>query len=50
MVDEYDSEMAERGKLDGNMVDSGTMALLNSGINFSLTIRSLRTATRIMLS
>lgn len=35
VVDEYDSEMAELGKLDGNMVDSGTMALLNSGINLS---------------
>lgn len=35
VVDEYDAEMAELGKLDGNMVDSGTMALLNSGINLS---------------
>lgn len=35
VVDEYDSEMEELGKLDGNMVDSGTMALLNSGINLS---------------
>lgn len=35
VVDEYDSEMAELGKLDGNMVDSCTMALLNSGINLS---------------
>ena len=35
VVDEYDSEMAELGRPDGNMVDSGTMALLNSGINLS---------------
>lgn len=35
VVDEYDVEMAELGKLDGNLVDSGTMALLNSGINLS---------------
>ena len=27
--------MEELGRLDGNMVDSGTMALLNSGINLS---------------
>ncbi|MEZ3470351.1 MAG: hypothetical protein K1W40_18700 [Schaedlerella sp.] len=35
VVDEYDSEMAELGRPDGIMVDSGTMALLNSGINLS---------------
>lgn len=35
VADEYDSEMAELGRLDGNMIDSGTMALLNSGINLS---------------
>ena len=35
VVDEYDAEMEELGRLDGNMVDSGTMALLNSGINLS---------------
>ena len=35
VVDEYDAEMAELGKLDGNMIDSGTMALLNSGMNLS---------------
>lgn len=35
VVDEYDAEMAELGKLDGNMIDSGTMALLNSGIDLT---------------
>ncbi len=35
VVDEYDAEMAELGKLDGNMIDSGIMALLNSGMNLS---------------
>ena len=35
VVDEYDAEMEELGRLDGNMVDSGTMALMNSGINLS---------------
>ena len=49
VVDEYDVEMAELGKLDGNLVDSGTMALLNSGILAMQTIRSLRTATKTML-
>lgn len=35
VVDEYDAEMAELGKLDGSMVDSGTMALLNSGLTLT---------------
>lgn len=35
VADEYGSEMEELGRLDGNMVDSGTMALLNSGMTFT---------------
>lgn len=33
--EEYASEMAELGRLDGNMIDSGTMALLNSGLQLT---------------
>lgn len=35
VVDEYDAEMAELGKLDGDKIDDGTMKLLNSGIDLS---------------
>ena len=31
----HNAKMAELGKPDGNIVDSSTMALLNSGINLS---------------
>ncbi len=35
VVDEFDAEMAELGKLDGDKIDEGTMRLLNSGINLT---------------
>lgn len=35
VVDEYDAEMAELGRLDGDKIDDGTMKLLNSGIKLS---------------
>lgn len=35
VVDEYDAEMAELGKLDGDKIDDGTMKLLNSGLNLT---------------
>ena len=35
VVDEYDAEMEELGKLDGDKIDDATMRLLNSGINLT---------------
>lgn len=35
VLDEYSVEMKELGRLDGNMIDDGTMKLLNSGLNFA---------------
>ena len=35
VVDEFDAEMAELGKLDGDKIDEGTMRLLNSGLKLS---------------
>lgn len=32
---EYSAEMQELGRLDGNKIDSGTMALLNSGLQLT---------------
>lgn len=34
-VDEFDVEMDELGRLDGNKIDDGTMKLLNSGITLT---------------
>lgn len=36
VVDEFDSEMQELGRLDGSAVDSGVIALLDSGIDLDL--------------
>lgn len=35
VVDEFDAEMDEIGRLDGNKIDDGTLKLLNSGITLS---------------
>lgn len=35
VIDEYDAEMAELGRLDGDKIDDGTMKLLNSGLNLT---------------
>ena len=35
VVDEYDAEMEELGRLDGDKIDDGTMKLLNSGLNLT---------------
>lgn len=35
VVDEFDAEMAELGRLDGDKIDDGTMKLLNSGLSLS---------------
>lgn len=35
VADEYDSEMAELGKLDGSRIDDGVMKLLNSGLQLT---------------
>lgn len=35
IADEYTAEMTELGKLDGNMIDDGTMKILNSGLTLS---------------
>lgn len=35
VVDEYDAEMAELGKLDGDKIDEGTMRILSSGMKLT---------------